>query len=73
MLKFDESDLRNISKGDHVECCEELFSLWLDGYNNNGKDNQPKNWDTLLEAMRDARMGTLADLIETSLPFSLPV
>lgn len=36
-----------------------LYSLWLDRYNNE-KDNQPKNWDTLLE---DICMGTLADLI----------
>ena len=69
MLKFSEPDIENIRStcnGVVVECCDMLLSKWLQGYNNNN-DSRPKTWETLLEVMRDARLGELVIKLETIL------
>ena len=69
MLKFREPDINNIDStcnGNAVECCGTLLSKWLEGQNN-GNDSRPKTWEILLEVMRDARLGELANNLETIL------
>ena len=59
-LKFTASDLENIEStcGSDVEkCINELLNRWLC----RSSCQQPITWETLLEALRDARMGQLAD------------
>ena len=61
-LKFTTSDLNNIESTCHgvvEECCNEMLTLWVEGHSSSYK--QPIAWETLLEALRDARMGQLAD------------
>ena len=50
-----------ICNGDAAKCCRKLLSRWLNGYNT---DSRPKTWQTLLEVLRDARLGELADELE---------
>ena len=67
LLKFSESDIDNIGStcnNDAVKCCRRLLSKWLEGYNDSS-DSRPKTWETLLEVMRDARLGELADKLES--------
>ena len=69
MLKFRESDIDNIDSTCHgvaTKCCRRLLSQWLQEHNNSN-DSRPKTWETLLEVMRDARLGELADNLETIL------
>ena len=66
MLNFSSTDLDNIETGqqkDPVKCCERLMSKWLDGFVNN-RDSRPKTWSTLIDVLKDARLGDLADKIE---------
>ena len=66
MLKFSEANIESIgttNRGEPEECCEELLSQWLQGHNDTN-DSRPKTWETLLEVMRDARLGELADKIK---------
>ena len=66
MLNFSEANIDSIGTTNHGEperCCEKLLSQWLQGHNNTN-DSRPKTWETLLEVMRDARLGVLADKIE---------
>ena len=70
MLKFSETDIENIHVdstclGDAKKCCGKLLSRWLQGHNNSN-DRRPKTWETLLEVMRDARLGGLVEKLETN-------
>ena len=65
MLKFSEANIDSIGttcRGE-PECCEDLLSQWLQGHNDSN-DSRSKTWETLLEVMRDARLGELADKME---------
>ena len=64
MLKFSDSELNSIelSSNDVDQRCETMITKWLDGFVQD-RDSRPKSWPTLLEAMRDARLGTLADKV----------
>lgn len=67
MLNFSPADLDNIETSqqkDPVKCCEKLMSQWLGGF---VSDSRPKTWSTLIEALKDARLGDLADKIEAIL------
>ena len=71
MLKFSDPDIENIQvdsscQGDAEKCCRKLLSKWLMGHNDSN-DNRPKTWKTLLEVMRDVRLGNLADQLEAIL------
>ena len=69
MLNFSEANIDSIgttNRGEPDVCCEELLSQWLQGHNN-ANDSRPKTWETLLELMRDARLGELAEKIKTIL------
>ena len=62
-LKIPDADLANIEStyGTDVEkCSNELLARWL-SYSSDPK--QPTTWRTLLEALRDVRMGQLADTL----------
>ena len=66
ILKFSEPDIDNIKSTCHddaVKCCGKLLSKWLQGHNNSN-DSRPKTWETLLEVMRDAHLGELADKLK---------
>ena len=59
-LKFSTDDLDSIESnchGDPEKCCEKLLSFWLQGR----VEKLPITWYTLLEAIKDARMGQLAN------------
>ena len=64
-LKFKTAELDNIElsqQNDPVKCCEKLMGQWLDGFVD--RDSRPKTWPILLEAVRDARLGELANKLE---------
>ena len=63
-LKFSTSDLDNIEstcRGDAEECSVKLFTLWLE----EAVSKLPITWQTLLEALKDARMYQLANKLTT--------
>ena len=67
-LKFSTSDLDNIEStchGDAEECSVKLFTLWLQGHVE-AVSHLPITWETLLEALKDARMCQLADKLTHS-------
>ena len=62
-LKFSTSSLNNIESTCHhdVEACvNRLLTLWLEGHVQD-VSQAPITWETLLEALRDSRLGQLAD------------
>ena len=66
-LNFSTSDLDNIEsscQGKVEECSERLLTQWLDG---NISTQLPITWETLLDALRDARLGQLAETLTDSL------
>lgn len=66
-LNFSASDLDNIEsscQGKVEECSERLLIQWLDG---NISTQLPITWETLLDALRDARLGQLAETLTDSL------
>ena len=70
MLNFGEPDLDTIaSHHDPAACSRELLRQWLQGFNDSN-DSRPKTWETLLEVMRDARLGELAEKLESILTTS---
>lgn len=63
LLKFEKFILDNIER-DKVqfgceECCQELFCRWL-----RGEGSQPSTWAMLVEALRNAERGILAEKLE---------
>ena len=67
-LKFSICDLDNIEStchGDAEECSARLLNLWLQGHVE-AVSNLPITWQTLLEALKDARMCQLADKLTHS-------
>ena len=70
LLNFSISIIDSIATSCHhkpVECSTELLTKWLQGYNTDSKDSSPKTWETLLEVMRDAHLGELANELESIL------
>ena len=66
MLKFTEANITSMGttcRDEPERCCENLLSQWLQG-RNDSNDSRPKTWETLLEVMKDARLGELADKIK---------
>ena len=62
-LKFSPSILDNIEstcRGDVEACVNRLLTMWLEGHVQD-VSQAPITWETLLEALRDARLGKLAD------------
>ena len=62
-LKFSPSSLNNIEstcRGDVEACVNRLLTLWLEGHVQD-VSQEPITWETLLEALRDVRLGKLAD------------
>ena len=62
-LNFTASSLDSIEstcRGDVVKCCNRLLTLWLEGHVQD-VSQAPITWETLLEALRDSRLGQLAD------------
>ena len=62
-LKFSTNILDNIEstcRGDVEACVNRLLTLWLEGHVQN-VSQAPITWETLLEALRDGRLGQLAD------------
>ena len=62
-LKFSTSSLNNIESTCHhdVEACvNRLLTMWLEGHVQD-VSQAPITWETLLEALRDTRLGQLAD------------
>ena len=66
LLNFGPNELDNISKqhSKPEECCRDMLAKWLAGYNDSKRNTAPVTWETLLEAIKDARWGTLARKIE---------
>ena len=64
MLKFTSADIDNINsscQSDVESCCEKMLSQWLEGF---VAGSSSITWKTLIEALRDARLGQLADDLE---------
>ena len=62
-LNFTASSLDSIEstcRGDVVKCCNRLLTMWLEGQVQD-VSQAPITWETLLEALRDSRLGQLAD------------
>ena len=62
-LKFSPSSLNNIEstcRGDVEACVNRLLTMWLEGHVQD-VSHAPITWETLLEALRDARLGKVAD------------
>ena len=62
-LKFSTGSLNNIESTCHhdVEACvNRLLTMWLEGHVQD-VSQAPITWETLLEALRDSRLGQLAD------------
>lgn len=61
-MNFSTCDLNNIESkcdSDVEKCSIEMLTLWVEGRSSSCQ--QPITWETLLEALRDAHMGQLAD------------
>ena len=61
-LNFTSSSIDSIDftcRGDVVKCCNRLLTMWLEGHVQD-VSQAPITWETLLEALRDSRLGQLA-------------
>ena len=66
MLKFTSADLDSINsscQGELESCCERMLSKWLAGH----VRGSSITWKTLIKALRDARLGQLANDLEQGL------
>ena len=65
LLSFTSSDLDSISQqySSARDSCQRMLSKWLNGFCDKN-DNRPKTWTTLLEVIKAARWGTLANEIQ---------
>ena len=63
-LHFTSANLNNIEstcRGDVERCCKKMLTLWLEGHVQD-VSQAPVTWKTLLEALKDARFGQLANM-----------
>ena len=61
-LKFDGDTVEVIEDNNNrksEECCWRMLNRWI-----NGEGDQPASWEMLVEALRDAELGVLADELE---------
>ena len=64
-LNFSPSSLNNIELTCHHDvegCVNRLLAMWLDGHVQD-VSQAPITWETLLQALREARLGQLADVV----------
>ena len=68
-LQFSPADLDNIAiscQQNPEDSCNKMLSQWLQGYVTE-RDDRPTSWETLLEAIEDARLGDLAKKLDSIL------
>ena len=64
-LSFEKYQLDNIKKNHQSveDCCQELLGQWLEGASNSNKPTVT-SWEKLLQAMKEARCLTVAQVLQ---------